>query len=105
MTQILVTPDEKTLIFATSKGLVIVLQNCFEETNLTYQQFTEHEGSIVTVLKWYNNEIYCGDSNGNVSVVSLTTLLVRYLQELAPFLSLLILIRVLKLKMCIRFSF
>lgn len=80
VTQIIVTPDEKTIIFATSKGLIIVIQDCFKETSFNYQQFTEHEGCNVTALKWYNDEVYCGDNAGNVSVISIASLLVRYLQ-------------------------
>lgn len=75
--QVAISPDEKSIAFATAKGLVIVLEECFVDINYNYQQFAEHEGNVVTVIKWQNSEIYCGDNTGKVSVITVANLLVR----------------------------
>lgn len=72
-----VSPDEKHIAFATSKGLIILVQNCFQDVTLNYQQYTEHEGNLVTAMKWINNEVYCGDNMGKISVVAVINLLVK----------------------------
>lgn len=76
--QIAISSDEKTIAFATSKGLVVLLEQCFTDNDYNYQQFAEHEGNIITVLKWENSEVYCGDNTGKVSVITIANLLVSF---------------------------
>lgn len=46
------------------------------ESDYNYQQFAEHEGNIITCMKWQNSEVYCGDNTGKVSVTTVANLLV-----------------------------
>lgn len=56
-----------------------MLEDCFDNINYNYQQFVEHDGNVVTALKWQDSEIYCGDNTGKVSVITVANLLVsRY---------------------------
>lgn len=74
--QLAISPDEKTIAFATAKGLVVLLEGCFGDFEYSYQQFGEHEGNVVTTIKWQGSEVYCGDNAGKVSVVTVASLLV-----------------------------
>lgn len=73
-----ISPDEKHIAAATTKGLVLLLQNCFEEREANHQQFIEHEGNTITAMKWQHNDVYSGDDRGKISVVTIANLLVRF---------------------------
>lgn len=63
------------MAIASSKGLVIILED-FLDLNIRPLFHSEHEGTIVTAIKWYGNTIYTGDDMGRVAVFSLSNLLV-----------------------------
>lgn len=73
--KLLICPEEKYVLVATSKGFIILVENCFTESTIRYQIFREHEGCTITDIIWHCNEIYCGDNKGKVSVISINSLL------------------------------
>ncbi|KAF2902390.1 hypothetical protein ILUMI_03787 [Ignelater luminosus] len=75
--QVLVSPTEKAIVLASSKGLIVVIGNCFTENNVEYQVYCEHEGNLITAMKWHSEEIYCGDDKGKISVITLPNLLTK----------------------------
>ncbi|GJQ77281.1 p [Trypoxylus dichotomus] len=79
VTNVVISPDQKNIALSTSKGLILVSENCFCDNNLQYQIYTQHEGNIITAMKWYSNDLYSGDNIGQISVISLTPLLTKAL--------------------------
>ncbi|RZB40395.1 Hermansky-Pudlak syndrome 5 protein -like, partial [Asbolus verrucosus] len=73
---LLISDDESNLAIAVSTGLVVVLEDCFS-TSVQQQVFSEHEGNTITAMKWNGNDLYCGDSTGRISVITLKSFLVQ----------------------------
>ncbi|XP_018580124.1 Hermansky-Pudlak syndrome 5 protein homolog isoform X1 [Anoplophora glabripennis] len=72
--KIVIAPKGKNLAIASSKGLLIILED-FLDINVRPLIHSEHEGSMVTAIKWYGNTVYSGDDAGRVAVFSLSNLL------------------------------
>ncbi|XP_066257193.1 BLOC-2 complex member HPS5 homolog isoform X2 [Euwallacea similis] len=72
---ITISQDEKLMGVATSRGLILILQNFIEDPNLHYQVFSQHEGRRITFIKCHKLQLYIGDDKGRVSVVSTDTAL------------------------------
>ncbi|CAG9762900.1 unnamed protein product [Ceutorhynchus assimilis] len=66
---IAISKDEHNVAVATSRGLILVLQNFLEDSS-KYQVFSEHEMRNVTYFKWHKNELYVGDDRGKVSIIN-----------------------------------
>ncbi|KAG5862572.1 hypothetical protein JTB14_002918 [Gonioctena quinquepunctata] len=75
--QVGISSNEKHLAIASSKGLVIILENFFIDGNFTSLVYNEHEGNTVTAMKWHGNDLYCGDDVGKISVFTMTSLLTK----------------------------
>ncbi|KAK5643432.1 hypothetical protein RI129_007277 [Pyrocoelia pectoralis] len=75
--QVCISPDEKHISLASSKGAVVIIPNCFNENYIQYQANYEHRGNIVTAIKWNGDELYCGDNTGRITVISLPSLLAK----------------------------
>ncbi|CAH0560673.1 unnamed protein product [Brassicogethes aeneus] len=73
-TNILISPNEKKIAISSSKGLIVILENIFD---LNYDVYSEHEGQIITALKWHNDDLFCGDNNGKISLTNTTNLLAK----------------------------
>ncbi|XP_063906377.1 BLOC-2 complex member HPS5 homolog [Zophobas morio] len=71
-----ISPNQENLAIAVSTGLVILLEDCFNP-NFEQQVFTEHEGHTVTAMRWNGNDLYCGDSAGVISVITLKSFLTK----------------------------
>ncbi|XP_066154566.1 BLOC-2 complex member HPS5 homolog isoform X2 [Euwallacea fornicatus] len=72
---IAISQDEKLMGVATSRGLILVLQNFIEDPNFHYQIFSQHEGRHITFIKCHKHQLYIGDDKGRVSMVSADTAL------------------------------
>jgi hypothetical protein len=77
------SPDEKMIAYATTKGVVVMVEHHAQQgagTSRRLQISNEHLGSDVTVLKWSTNsdELYVGDSVGRVSVCCVSLFSVSY---------------------------
>lgn len=73
-----ISPDEKWFGFATSRGISCVVEH--NGTSLNRRILSHvHEGRLVTALQWNNcsNQLYVGDNTGQISVISVSSYLVR----------------------------
>ncbi|KAK4886797.1 hypothetical protein RN001_003068 [Aquatica leii] len=75
--QVCISPDERHIGLSTSKGIVMIIQNCFMESNFHYETYSEHRDNLVTAMKWYMDELFCGDNTGKITVVVLPSLLAK----------------------------
>lgn len=78
MTCVKISPDEKWFGFATSRGISCVVEH--NGTSLNRRILSHvHEGRLVTALQWNNcsNQLYAGDNSGQISVISVSSYLVR----------------------------
>ncbi|CAH1159809.1 unnamed protein product [Phaedon cochleariae] len=75
--QVAISPNEKHLAVASSRGLVVILENFFVDMSLRPLIHIEHEGNTLTVMKWHGNDLYCGDHMGKISVFTVATLLTK----------------------------
>lgn len=66
--------DEMHLAVANSKGLVVILENFFEDFIIRPHVQNNHEGNSVTTLIWNGNDLYSGDNSGNVCIFTLVSL-------------------------------
>ncbi|KAI4463905.1 ruby-eye2-like protein [Holotrichia oblita] len=79
VTNIVISSEQKDVALSTTKGFIVIVENCFCDGNIQYQIYTQHEGNTVTAMKWYGNDLYSGDSSGQVSVISISHLLKKAL--------------------------
>lgn len=69
--QVKISSDETHIAIANSKGLVVILENFFNDFIVRPSVQNEHEENTVTTLNWHGNELFSGDNTGKVSVFSL----------------------------------
>ncbi|CAH1996238.1 unnamed protein product [Acanthoscelides obtectus] len=75
--QIDISKNEKNLAVATSKGIIIIVEN-FIDNNINIPLiYNEHERSTVTAMKWCGDNLHIGDSSGKISVFTLTSILTK----------------------------
>uniref|UniRef100_T1IXV8 Uncharacterized protein n=1 Tax=Strigamia maritima TaxID=126957 RepID=T1IXV8_STRMM len=88
ITQICLAPDDNLIGYATSKGLVIIMEHNIDKRGnqmpKRLQLSYEHKTSQITALKWNStsSRLFAGDDKGRVSVINILSSKARFLLQL-----------------------
>ncbi|XP_060532445.1 BLOC-2 complex member HPS5 homolog isoform X2 [Cylas formicarius] len=81
-TLISISPDENHLAVATSIGLILVIDSFITYSDIQHKVYREHENYKITCLKWHGNDLYSGDANGKIAVLSIANAVKKVIFQL-----------------------
>ncbi|KAK9875595.1 hypothetical protein WA026_009398 [Henosepilachna vigintioctopunctata] len=73
--QISISPKEGNVSIVDETGTILILENCFIESNFYTHVYSECKGKRITTTKWdTDSRIYIGDDDGEVAILTVPNL-------------------------------